>query len=413
MNSSTCMRVSYFIVLLFIFCFSSYQLLAAISLLPALNQIDELAQAKIKEKKTAGMQVAVLYHGAVIYNKSFGYMAYYNKGKLIKKKEVLGENNIFDLASLTKVVATTQAIMMLNYEERLSLEDRVAKYIPEFAVNGKENITIYNLLTHTSGLPAWEPLYLHNKNSKDVILYISSLPLEYETGSKSIYSDLGFIILGEVVARITNMPLDVYTEKYIFSPLNMVDTMYNLPHNLTSRAVPTDWQNLYEQHLINDHILYKGKAKATDFKDWRNVTLQGEVEDGNAYYAMQGVSGHAGIFSTMNDLLIWGKMILGGGSYNGNLLYSKEVRDIYLTPQASGRAIGFDSNKSYMGNNRPAKTLGHTGFTGNCVALNIPKDIMIIILSNKVNIPMVNFKYTSPKELCTDIMDTVWTTLIP
>lgn len=357
------------------------------------------------------MQVAVLYHGAVIYNKSFGYMAYYNKGKLIKKKEPLGENNIFDLASLTKVVATTQAIMMLNYEERLRLDDRVAKYIPEFAVNGKENITIYNLLTHTSGLPAWEPLYLHSKNPKDVILYISSLPLIYETGSKSVYSDLGFIILGEVVARITNMPLDVYTEKYIFSPLNMVDTMYNLPSSLKSRAVPTDWQNLFEQHLINDHIIYNGNAKSTDFKKWRNYTLKGEVEDGNAYYAMQGVSGHAGVFSTMNDLIIWGKMILSGGSYNGNLLYSKEVRDIFLTPQPSGRAIGFDSNKSYMGNNRPAKTIGHTGFTGNCVALNVQKDIMVIILSNKVNIPMVGFKYTTPKELCTDIMDTVWVTL--
>ncbi|MCL2566643.1 MAG: serine hydrolase [Alphaproteobacteria bacterium] len=375
----------------------------------AINQkIQNIAEEKINSQKTAGMVILVQQGGQIQYLNAFGFAYLKEGGRNIKHPVLMAYDTIFDLASLTKVLATTQAVMMLINENKLHLDDKVSSYLPEFNTPDKANITIYDLLTHSSGLAPWQPLYIHAKNKQEAINYIAKFPLSYKPQTNQVYSDLGFIVLGAVVEKISGMPLDVYLQENLYSKLGMNDTGFNLSQDKKSRSAATSWNNLFEQNMLKQGK-FGVKEKPSDFKNWRNYTLQGEVDDGNAFYAMQGVSGHAGLFSSAADIAKLMQLMLdGGGSF-----YSQEIIDEFSAkqdnPNFKGRAIGFDYSRDYMGKNRPQKTFGHIGFTGNCLALNRDKNLGIIILSNRENIGMNNNgEYTGFNELCTAIMDAVW-----
>ncbi len=367
------------------------------------EELDNLLQKKVDVNLSSGIVVLVSKNSEIKYHKAFGYAQRFDMGKELKNPPLLQKNALFDLASVTKIMATTQGIMKLVYENKLSLDDKVAKYLPNFAQNGKEDISIKQLLTHSSGLLEWYPLYSVAKNKEEVKDFIFKLPLSYKADSKVAYSDLGFIILGFVIEEITKQPLDTYLKENFFNPLGLKNTLFNPPKNYELQLVATSWGNEFEKYLT------KKTLGENTFKNWRNYTLKGEVDDGNAYYTLAGVAGHAGLFSTANDMQILAQLMLNGGTINGIRLYSNEIVEQFITTKIQNRTLGFETNKPYMGKNPPADAFGHLGFTGICFAFSKKENTMILILSNKENVGLQNKNhYTPPSKLCADIMDIGW-----
>ncbi|HLT24660.1 MAG TPA: serine hydrolase domain-containing protein, partial [Ignavibacteria bacterium] len=223
------------------------------------TEVDNLIQNAISNRYFPGAQILVANENEILYSKSFGYYTY------DQNKEVTNES-IFDLASLTKVIATTAAVMKLYDEGKVGLDHRVAYYVPEFAANGKEWVTVENLLLHNSGLKAWMPFYTTCYSKQDVVNTICNEGLSYQTGTGFKYSDLNAIMLGVLVERITGMDLDVYCEKEIFEPLGMKSTYFNPNEFQKELALPTEYDG-----------------------NWRGRMLQGEVHD-EAASVMGGVS---------------------------------------------------------------------------------------------------------------------------
>ncbi|NLG78634.1 MAG: beta-lactamase family protein [Firmicutes bacterium] len=290
------------------------------------------------------------------------------------EKRRMRPDTLFDLASVTKCVATATATMLLIERGRMRLDDAVKEFIPEFGAAGKENVTIRHLLTHTSGLPAWADLYLHASSPQDMIGRISKMPLEYEPGSKVVYSCLGFIILGEVVGRVAGRPMDVFLADEVFGPLGMRDTYFNPPEGM------------------------RGRVAATEHCKWRGRVLVGEVHDENAF-AMGGVSGNAGLFSTVGDLAVFCQMLLGEGSLGGARVLSPATvramtRDHTGPRLGESRGLGWavrgDGVLSSAGDLMSPRAFGHTGFTGTSVWIDPELDIFAVLLTNRVHFGRTN-----------------------
>lgn len=355
------------------------------------NSIEDVTNKYIKEKTFPGSVVLVSEKGKIIYYKAFGNAQEIENGKILKRK--MNEETIFDLASLTKIFATTQAIMKLDSEGKINLEEKVSTYIPEFAQNGKENVKVRDLLTHTSGLTPWLPIYYHANNSDEVLKYICSLPLEYETGTNRKYSDLSFMMLAFIVERITGEKINEYVLNEIYKPLGLQKTRFlpleQFPKN---QIASTSHGNPFEERMIKDDDFgYKINEDFSSFRYWRKQTLTGEVNDGNAYYANNGVAGHAGLYSTAFDLYILGEVLLNNGTLNNIKIYDKNVVDKFIKQESKfGHGFGYEINRGgekigYMGKYANSSFVGHTGFTGTQVVYDLDNKVQVIILTNKQN----------------------------
>ena len=335
------------------------------------DKFDSVINSGITNRFYPGAQAIVGNNSRIIYEKSYGRFTYDAKSPEVKN------DYIFDLASVTKVIATTSAIMKLYDESKLSLDDKVIKYIPEFNNNGKQDITIQNLLLHNSGLKAWIPFYKTCKTKEEALNIVYNTKLEYTPNTKFIYSDLNAILLGIIVERISGLSLDIYCKDNIFEPIGMVSTYFN-PQD-KSIALPTE----------NDTY-------------WRNRQLQGEVHDESASI-LGGVSGNAGLFSNAKDLYIFMKMMLCNGTYFNiyqkgsqfeqfvsdstvKLFTSKYDRTTYLNT----RALGWDTKpeenhyRTQCGELFSENSFGHTGYTGTSVWCDRDKKIIVIFLTNRV-----------------------------
>ncbi|WP_273851233.1 serine hydrolase [Guptibacillus spartinae] len=352
-----------------------------------LEEIDSVVKDAITNNITPGAVVLVAKDGRIVKESAYGDAQKYDMGTLLEKPRKMKKKTIFDLASLTKVMGTTQGIMKLVSEGKLSVNDRVAKYIPDFASHGKGDVTIADLLTHTSGLTPWQPTYFHAKNSEEVLTYINNLPLEYETGTDRRYSDFSFMMLGFIIEEISGERLNDYLQENIYKPLKLKDTMFTPSDHLDHKIAATSWGNPFEYKMVDDPDFgYFVPERAEDFDGWRNRTLVGEVNDGNSYYANGGIAGHAGLFSTARDLAVLGQTMLNGGSYGKVKLYDYEVIKDFITPQRFGQGYGWELDKSwYMGGKHSEKAFGHTGFTGTQVIFDPAYDLQIIVLTNKQN----------------------------
>ena len=249
------------------------------------SEVDQVISAGIYNHAYPGAQLLVGNGNEILYSKSYGNFTY------DEFSQPVTENSMFDLASVTKVIAATSAIMLLYENEKIDLNDPVSKYIPEFTGRGKDNITIVDLLLHSSGLIAWIPFYKTCSSKSDVLNTIYDQDLNYSTNSKSVYSDLNAILLGEIVERVSGISLDKYCEANIFKPLGMKNTTYVPADEIQKNILPTE----------NDTY-------------WRGRLLQGEVHD-EAAAVMGGVSGNAGLFSNAGDVYIFMKMMLNDGQY--------------------------------------------------------------------------------------------------
>ena len=323
------------------------------------NDVDRVINKAIEDEAFPGAVVLVWKDGKTILEKAFGNYTYGESSPKVKT------NTIYDLASVTKVVATTTAAMICYDRELFSLDDKVVKYIPEFGVNGKENITIKNLLLHNAGLPAWKKFYGRNLKYDDVLKEIYSSELEYKTGEKTVYSDLGIITLGKIIEKVTGKCLDVFCSDEIFKPLKMNSTFYNPNDSLKKLCAPTE---------IDDY--------------WRNKTLQGEVHDETSAM-LNGVAGHAGLFSTANDISKLMTVLMNKGLLNDKQFIQQNTVEYFTKrySEASSRAIGWDTKSetgSSAGNYFSPNSFGHTGFTGTSIWADPDRNLFVVFLTNRV-----------------------------
>jgi len=321
-----------------------------------LGVLDSIVRDTIHDGQIPGAVLLVWHNGQVIYRKAFGNRA------LEPRREPMTVDTIFDIASLTKVVVTTTAVMQLVQKGEVRLNDPVTKYLAEFGENGKEDITVRNLLTHFSGLredfdldPPWKG------RDAGFRLAFAEKPM-YSPGSRFLYSDTNFVALGALVERVAGTTLDVYCAKNIFTPLQMTHTRF-LP--------PTAWRR---------------KIAPTEY-DEEGKMLRGVVHDPRAR-RMGGVAGHAGVFSTADDLSKFAQALL-----NGSPILSKEMVEKMTTPQQPPtaqvlRGLGWDIDSPFSSNRGdllPVGSFGHTGFTGTSMWIDPTTRTYIILLTNAVH----------------------------
>ncbi|WP_231687839.1 serine hydrolase [Bacillus sp. FJAT-27251] len=379
-----------------------------------LEDIDQVVEQAMDNGVIPGAVVLVAKDGVVVKESSYGFAQKYDMGNLLDRPVAMETNTIFDLASVTKVMATTQGIMKLVSEGKLRVTDKVSDIIPEFANNGKESVTIEDLLTHTSGLTPWTPTYYFTDNSKGVLEYINDLPLEYETGTSRKYSDFSFMMLGFVIEEVTGMKLNDYLDEQIYETLNMGDTQFVPSAHLKNRMAATSWGNPYEHKMVHDpNFGYNVDVNLDAFDGWRDYTLIGEVNDGNSYYANGGIAGHAGLFSTARDLSVLGQTMLNGGGYGLDRIYDSTVVKEFTSPQRYTHGYGWELNTTwYMGNKKSPSAFGHTGFTGTQIIFDPEHQLQIIILTNKQNMgttPSGSYRSTGPlsKEISDIVYDSI------
>src|ERR1044072_354652 len=271
-----------------------------------LERMDALIAEDIANKRLPGAVVLVGRRDRVVWRKAYG-------ARVVEPvREAMTPDTIFDLASLTKVVATATSVMILMERGKLRLSDPVSLYIPELKGDGRERITIEHLLTHMSGYAPDFDLRERWTGYDEAIKRLIKEPLRNPPGARFTYSDIGFITLGEVVARVGGMPLDQFAQKNIFGPLRMTNTGFRPSATLKTRIAPTEKRR--------GQLSYLGDSAENVGADGE-VWLRGEVHDPTSYL-MNGVAGHAGLFSTANDLAIYCQMILNGGEYNGARILS-------------------------------------------------------------------------------------------
>jgi CubicO group peptidase (beta-lactamase class C family) len=326
----------------------------------SLINVDMIMHQAINDSVFPGGVVGVMKDGALVWNEGYGYHDYH-------QTTAVADNDVYDLASLTKVMGTTTAVMKLVDEGKLALDETVAQFIPEFDSDEKREITIEQMLLHTSGLPAFKIYVDKLKTRGEILEAIRNEPLENEPGEEYVYSDLGFILLAEIVEEISGQRIDIYLRNNFYIPMGMYSTHYN-PKNvggwMTRRIPPTEIDNVYNRGIV-----------------------QANVHDERAYF-MNGVAGHAGLFSNVHDIAIFTQMLLNGGTYAGKEYLSADIINQFTQQQSpiNQRAYGFDMKSegfSTAGSLTSTNSFGHTGFTGTSLWVDPDENISIILLTNR------------------------------
>lgn len=332
-----------------------------------------LIENAIADKAFPGAALAVGYRGKVSYH-AFGHLSYDKDSPTTKI------DTMYDLASLTKVVVTTTLVEKLvegDFAYPLNLDTPIERFLPEWATGPqpewRHKVTVRHLMTHTSGLPPFKEYWRTSKGKADTLRMIFAEPLEYEPGTKVVYSDLGIILTAEIIQRLTGQPLDQLANEYIFEPLGMKNSMYNPPKKLWPLIAPTEVDNQFRHRLI-----------------------QGEVHDENAY-AIGGVSGHAGVFSTSPDLAAFCQMLLNGGVYAHQRIVKRSTIAEFTAPQPlaqNTRTLGWvvPTEGSSSGHYFSIHSYGHTGFTGTTIWIDPDRELFVVLLTNRVNPTRENHK---------------------
>ena len=361
------------------------------------STVDSILQSVVNQNMIPGAVIEIKKGNKVLCKRAFGYAERNDyRNKPLSHPVIMTTNDIFDLASLTKVVGTTTSIMLLVDRGLIKVDDPIGRYIPAFNEGDKKQITIRNLLTHTAGLIEWYPLFYRASNKQEAYKLIGELPLKYPVGAGRHYSDLGFILLGEIIEKISGMPLDKFDQKNIFIPLGMNHTAYNPLKKGFTKFAATSHGNPFETRMVHDTSLgYVFKEIDPDqWNRWRNYTLKGEVNDGNAWYALGGVSGHAGLFSTVDDLQKLVDMLKNDGKVGSKQFISKKTLQLFLTKDDFKNGLGWmmDTDDAVI-KDGPAGTFGHTGFTGTSIAVVPSLNLSIILLINRQNMGLLSSGY--------------------
>lgn len=316
----------------------------------------EIIDNAIEERTFPGASVAVTHSGNLVVLKAFGRLTYEPTASLVTT------DTIFDIASVSKVVATTTTAMILYERGLLDLEMPIIGALPEFQGEDprRREVTFHHLLAHSSGLPAYEKLFLRAKNRDDLLSKAFAVPLKFDPGAHAEYSDIGFILLGIAFERIASESLDAFCQCEVFGPLGMSHTTYNPPCSWKQNIAPTADDQMFRKRII-----------------------QGEVQDENAS-VMEGVAGHAGVFSTASDIAVFANAIL-----NRTFVVRPETLARFTrcesSPPGTSRALGWDtpSLPSQSGKYFSLSSFGHLGYTGTSLWLDPEKLVSITLLTNR------------------------------
>ncbi len=322
-----------------------------------LETIDRVVQRGITAGGYPGASVVVGRRGAAVWSKGFGKLGWTESSMAVDP-----DRSIYDLASLTKVIATTSAMMILFDEHKIDLDERVTHYLPGFTGGLKDQVTVRQLLMHRGGLPAGRELWRKAHTPDEARQMVLDTPLEYKPGTGFVYSDLGADLLGMIVEAASGTTLDKFTTDRVFEPLGMHDTFFRPADSVVYRTAPTE------------------------VSPPRGYPVRGEVHDENAF-ALGGVAGHAGLFGTASDLAVFAQMLLNGGTYNGTRIIADSTVKLFTAKAAGSRALGWEVGEgqhgagAYFGEN----TFGHTGFTGTSMWLDPDREMFVILLTNRVH----------------------------
>lgn len=344
---------------------------------PRLKHMDQVIAESIGKRELPGAVVLVARNGRVAWRKAYGSRA------VEPVREPMTPDTIFDLASLTKVVATATSIMILVERGKLRLNDPVSAHIPELKGAGRERITIELLLTHRSGYAPDFDLKKRWTGYDEALKRLTIEPLRNPPGARFVYSDIGYIALGEVVRRVSGVTLDEFARQNIFVPLGMRDTGFRPPRLVEKRIAPTEKRRGQLSYLGDS-----AQDAGAEGEQW----LRGEVHDPTSY-RMNGIAGHAGLFSTADDLAKYCQMILGGGQYRGVRILSplsvaEMTRPRPVTEAGWTRGLGWDISSSFSTNRGdlfPLGSFGHTGFTGTSIWIDPATSMFVVFLSNRVH----------------------------
>ena len=321
-------------------------------------RVDSIITAAIADGATPGATIAIARRGRLVMLKGYG------RADWAPNAPAANDSTMYDMASLTKVVSATTAAMILEEEGKLDLDRTVASYLPEYDVPDKRTITVRMLLTHTSGIQSHHPLWREAKGREAYFAGMIKQPLNHPPGTRALYTDWNMVLLQFIVERLTGQTLDVFVESRIFGPLGMRDTRYNPPASLKPRIAPTETE------------------------DFRGGQVWGEVHDETAW-VLGGVSGNAGLFSSARDLAVFMQMLLNGGTYAGARIVRPTTVARWTARQRpdASRALGWDtpSPTSSAGRYFSARSFGHTGFTGTSVWADPEKELLVVLLTNRVN----------------------------
>ena len=318
-----------------------------------LAAVDRVVEQGVAAAGFPGAAVIIGRRDATVLSRGYGTLDYSPASAPVSP-----ERTLYDLASLTKVVATTSAVMVLFDEHRIELDAPVARYLPAFAHGEKSRVTIRELLEHRSGLPAGRSLSRFAHSPSEARRLVLASALENAPGTVQQYSDVGMDVLGFVVEAIAREPLDRFVHRRIFAPLAMTSTMYLPSAALRARAAPTEMRNA-------------------------RGPLKGTVHDGDAY-ALGGVAGHAGLFSTASDLSRFAQMLLDGGTLEGKRIIADTTVALFTHRSAGWRALGWDTcaGGASCGQHMSERAYGHTGFTGTSLWIDPDRGLYVIVLSN-------------------------------
>jgi CubicO group peptidase (beta-lactamase class C family) len=320
--------------------------------------LDSIVTAAIADKASPGAALAIGRNGVV------GYMRAYGALDWDPASAAVTDSSLYDMASLTKVIATTTAAMMLEESGKLDIDRTVASYLPEFDAPDKAHITVRQLLTHRGGMEAFSDLWRTNHGRAEYLRALNARPLAYQPGSKMIYSDWDMVLMQFVIERLAGTTLDVFVDERLFKPLGMRDSHFNPSQDLLPRIAPTENEA------------------------FRGGLIRGVVHDENAW-SLGGVSGNAGLFSSARDLAIFCQMMLNGGELNGVRVLKPATIARWTARQdpGSSRALGWDtpSPQSSAGHYFSPRSFGHTGFTGTSIWVDPEKQLYVVLLTNRVN----------------------------
>jgi CubicO group peptidase (beta-lactamase class C family) len=320
----------------------------------------DVLEKAIADSVFPGAQVAVVNKNKLICSEGIGHLTYdVNSAKV-------STGTLYDLSSLTKIIATTSIAMQLFDEEKLALDIPVSSYLPEFKGHNKDSVTIRHLLTHSSGLPGWEPLWEFAGNRSEALAYIYERSLVYEPGDSTIYSDLGIILLGEIFQIVSGKSIDRLTSDIMIEPLELKTLTYMPPDSIAWMIAPSEIGGELNREVI-----------------------QGKVHDDNTYF-LGGISSHAGLFSNAEDLAIISAMLLNNGIYKHHRFFLPATVKQWTTrqnlPEGSERSLGWDTPSdagSSAGDFFSAGSYGHLGFTGTSLWIDPVREIAIVLLTNR------------------------------
>ena len=371
-----------------------------------LERVDEQIEQDV-QKGLPGAVLLVLKNGIIVRERAYGWAACYaGQTRLPESQcEAMQPDTIFDLASNTKMYATLLACMKLTGEGKLDPEARVAQYLPGFTGGGREKIRVRDLMTHSAGFQPvvrfyrWQTGEPYSRERKRTMHLLEKLPLQYPTGSKTLYSDVDYMLLGAVVEKITGERLDTYAEKQIYAPLGLRHTCFN---PLQKGILP--------QQIAATEVCGNTRSGMVDFPGVRTYTLRGEVQDESAWYSMGGVSGHAGLFACAGDLAVLAQLLLNHGGYGSYQLCDAQVMTYYTKPTDRNPLYGLGWNKAgapervwEFGPYADNQAFAHTGWTGTDIVLDPRHDLAVILLTNRLHTANVSGK---PDDFLADNLET-------